>query len=113
MRPHTRTQCNDGKDCVECGQGGLSAASHPSSSIENTNEIGPGVKSTSNNKNVTPGLIDSTHGPQDKTEKRFERVYYFYETNISNTLKYYNRIEENKIIYFDIITLNLFLLNQQ
>ena len=69
MRPHTRTQCNDGKDCVECGQGGLSTASHPS--IENTNEIGPGGILTTNNKNVTPGLIDSTHGPQDKTEKRF------------------------------------------
>jgi hypothetical protein len=87
MRPHTRTQCNDGKDCVECGQGGLSTASHPSSSIENTNEIGPGVISTSNNKNVTPGLIDSTHGPQDKTEKRFEREWYLYKTNIVNISK--------------------------
>ena len=75
MRPHTRTQCNDGKDCVECGQGGLSAASHPSSSsTDNTNEIGPGVTAASNSKHVTAGQIDSVNGPQDKTEKRFVQI---------------------------------------
>ena len=65
MRPHTRTQCNDGKDCKECGQGGLSAASHPSSSsIENSNEI--------DLDELAPGQIDLTNVPQDKNEKRFE-----------------------------------------
>ena len=87
MRPHTRTQCNDGKDCKECGQGGLSAASHPSSSsIENSNEVGPGTAATSSNKYVEPGQIDLTNVPHDKNEKRFEycihsKKYYFEKKN--------------------------------
>ena len=77
MRPHTRTQCNDGKDCVECGQGGLSAASQPSNN-ENTNETATGVAAAINHKNVTvAGQVDSTNGPQDKTEKRCVKVNVF------------------------------------
>ena len=39
MRPHTRTQCNDGKDCVECGQGGLPGAPQPPNSADKLHEI--------------------------------------------------------------------------
>ena len=79
MRPHTRTQCNDGKDCVECGQGSLSAASQPSSSsTENANETANGVTAAINHRNVTvAGNVDSTNTPQDKTEKRLVVVSCF------------------------------------
>jgi len=71
MRPHTRTQCNDGKDCVECGRGDLSAASQPSN--ENINETANGAAAAINHKNVAvAGQVDSTNAPQDKTEKSTE-----------------------------------------
>jgi len=73
MRPHTRTQCNDGKDCVECGQGGLSAASQPSSSTtDNPNEIGHLATTASSHRNFATGHLDLTNGPLDKTEKSTE-----------------------------------------
>ena len=75
MRPHTRTQCNDGKDCVQCGQGGLPAGSQASSSAasDNPDEIGHVATSANNshNRNAASGQLDLTNGSQDKTEKRF------------------------------------------
>ena len=76
MRPHTRTQCNDGKDCAECGQGGLSsttAASLPSSnSTDSGNETVSGVAATGSNRNVGTGQIEFNSGLQDQIEKRFD-----------------------------------------
>ena len=57
MRPHTRTQCNDGKDCPECGQGGLP-------SPESSNEAAAG-----NNRNLASVQIDINNGPQGQHEK--------------------------------------------
>ena len=77
MRPHTRTQCNDGKDCVECGRGDLSAASQPSS--ENINETANGAAAAINHKNVAvAGPVDATNAPQDKTEKRFVQTKFHF-----------------------------------
>ena len=71
MRPHTRTQCNDGKDCVECGQGGLPQGALPSpNGVDNLNEIGVSLQHASNSKYAPAGQVDSASSHQHKTDKR-------------------------------------------
>ena len=75
MRPHTRTQCNDGKDCVECGQGGLPGAPQPPNSVDNLHEIGVSLQHASNSiRNAPAGQGDSASGHQHKTDKRLEYI---------------------------------------
>ena len=70
MRPHTRTQCNDGKDCPECGQGGLPSPT----TVGNTsgvNHDSSNEAAAGNNRNVGSVQIDINNGPQGQHEKRF------------------------------------------
>ena len=77
MRPHTRTQCNDGKDCVECGQGGLPGAPQPPNSADNLHDLAVSLQHASNSiRNAPAGQGDSASGHQHKTDKRLECSVY-------------------------------------